>query len=280
MQYARPETYTKPKTQPNQLHRRDMTDPENTKPIKPPVIGLILSGGLGTRMGHSEKGLVAFNGSPLINFALQAVLPLCDSIAISCNAHQENYRKVLRQAIAETDAEHRKVPRLVNQEGLIHDQCAPIAGPVAGIISCLIEIENSKAFSPEALTAGTMVVTSCDMPFLCKDALEELISGASAAPQRAHYYASRLADSQKHHYLPVAFGLGRAIQCARDWREWPESTPRRDFSLRNWLAALSEDSSQGLITEHDYEDRSFTSINSSQQLQDLQNAVGERKSRQ
>ena len=52
------------------------------------VIGLILSGGAGTRLGGVNKGLVEVEGKPLIQWVYDALSPQVDEIYISANDEQ------------------------------------------------------------------------------------------------------------------------------------------------------------------------------------------------
>ncbi len=46
----------------------------------PTVSGVILAGGLARRMGGEDKGLVDFQGQPLINHVIKRLLPQVDQL--------------------------------------------------------------------------------------------------------------------------------------------------------------------------------------------------------
>jgi len=95
------------------------------------MTGIILAGGKSTRMG-SEKGLAVFGGKPLIHYALDVMIPLCDEILISSNS--ESYHNLEYEVIPDE---------------------YPGIGPMGGIYSCLNRSKNE-----------INLVLSCDMPFV------------------------------------------------------------------------------------------------------------------
>lgn len=54
------------------------------------ITGIILSGGLSSRMGR-DKGLVRYKNKPLIEYAIEALKPICNEVLISAN--QQGYKK-------------------------------------------------------------------------------------------------------------------------------------------------------------------------------------------
>ncbi|WP_038215844.1 molybdenum cofactor guanylyltransferase MobA [Xenophilus azovorans] len=55
------------------------------------ITGLVLAGGLGTRMGGADKGLVPWQGRPLAVHALERLRPQVGALAINANRHQSAY---------------------------------------------------------------------------------------------------------------------------------------------------------------------------------------------
>jgi len=51
--------------------------------MKPAVTGIILAGGQGRRMGHTDKGLQPFRGEPLIAHVLARFAPQVDEVLIN-----------------------------------------------------------------------------------------------------------------------------------------------------------------------------------------------------
>lgn len=98
---------------------------------KQKVTGIILAGGQSRRMG-TEKGLVEFRGRRMIDYALEALKPVCSQILISANSDAYDSFGI----------------------PVIHDEI-PGSGPMGGILSCLQKSENELNF-----------VLSCDMPLV------------------------------------------------------------------------------------------------------------------
>ena len=62
-------------------------------------IGLILSGGAGSRLGGVNKGLVNVEGKPLIQWVYDALLPQVDEIYISANENVSDYQKMTEKIL-------------------------------------------------------------------------------------------------------------------------------------------------------------------------------------
>ncbi|MEO6798797.1 MAG: molybdenum cofactor guanylyltransferase MobA [Rhodanobacter sp.] len=99
------------------------------------IAGLILAGGRGTRMGGKDKGLVEFNGKPMIEHVLAALRPQVAEALISANRNEESYRKTGCKVVSDA------------QTGF--------AGPLAGISAGM-----------HAVTRTHLLVLPCDGPFV------------------------------------------------------------------------------------------------------------------
>lgn len=104
-----------------------------------PTNGLILSGGLSTRMGE-DKRLINYHGKNQEQYLFDLLKPYCSEVYISLNQNQT------------TDLPH------------IIDLDLSIKSPIVGILS---------AFDKNAKTAW--LVVACDMPFVNQKAIEYLI---------------------------------------------------------------------------------------------------------
>ena len=89
-----------------------------------------------------EKGLVDFQGKPLISHAILALKPLVDNIIIGANNHLNDYRKF--------------------GYTIIEDEVKNI-GPIGGVLSALRN-SNTKY----------NIILSCDMPFINAELLHYL----------------------------------------------------------------------------------------------------------
>lgn len=104
------------------------------------ITGIILAGGKSRRMGK-EKGLIELNGKQLIQYAIEVLKPICETILISTNSHFYDFLS------------YQKI-----------DDEFPDSGPMGGIYSCL-----------KASKTNQNLVLSCDMPFIISQLLEDLI---------------------------------------------------------------------------------------------------------
>jgi molybdopterin-guanine dinucleotide biosynthesis protein A len=102
--------------------------------------GIILSGGKSLRMGQ-DKGLMAFEGKPMIQHVIDHIEPLCDQILISAN--KEEYNRL--------------------GYPVIKDDIRDI-GPAGGIISCLPHARHEKC-----------IIISCDLPLASTSFIQKLI---------------------------------------------------------------------------------------------------------
>jgi len=99
------------------------------------ITGLILAGGAGRRVGHRDKGLILWQGKPLITHVSECLKPQVGEMLISCNRNIADYEKYATRTVA--------------------DRRGSYQGPLAGL----------EAASPYIGTAF-LVVVSCDMPQL------------------------------------------------------------------------------------------------------------------
>ena len=99
------------------------------------IAGLILAGGRGTRMGGKDKGLVQFNGKPMVQHVLEALRPQVAEVLISANRNEEAYRKTGCRVVS--------------------DALTGFAGPLAGISAGM-----------HAVTRTHLLVLPCDGPFV------------------------------------------------------------------------------------------------------------------
>ena len=106
---------------------------------------IILAGGRGTRAGGADKGLLTFEGRPLIEHIIQSVAPQVDDIIISANRNTEEYRRYSNRVVTDND------------DGYL--------GPLSGILSCLPHCAHEL-----------VLIVACDMPALPDDLAERLLA--------------------------------------------------------------------------------------------------------
>lgn len=112
---------------------------------------LLLAGGRGQRMGGADKGLLDWQGRPLIAWLHELVRPLSDDLIISCNRNAERYAPYA--------------------DSLIEDDDKDFPGPLAGIRAGL-----------KVARHPWLLVLPCDAPRLDQELLLALLSQASEQP--------------------------------------------------------------------------------------------------
>ncbi len=111
------------------------------------ITAIILSGGQGSRVNDKDKGLIQFQGKPMIEHVIEAIKPQVDSIVISANRNIEEYACF-------------NFP-------VINDNTLTFEGPIAGIISAYEHIEDESQL---------ILSASCDSPHLPSDYVKKLYS--------------------------------------------------------------------------------------------------------
>jgi len=109
------------------------------------VSGVILAGGLARRMNHQDKGLIPFNGQPLITYALTAMKPVVDEVMISANRNLEDYRQFAYPVITDNNTD--------------------FDGPLAGILAAMHTAKHP-----------VLLITPCDSPLIKAEHLRRLLS--------------------------------------------------------------------------------------------------------
>lgn len=107
------------------------------------ITGVVLAGGLGRRMGGTDKGLQELNGLPMVNQVIARFAPQVGELLINANQNAARYAKF----------GYRVIP----------DAVAGFAGPLAGLHAAL-----SAASHPLVATVP------CDSPFLPADLVARL----------------------------------------------------------------------------------------------------------
>jgi molybdopterin-guanine dinucleotide biosynthesis protein A len=109
------------------------------------VIGAVLAGGLGRRLGSVSKAAVPLGGRPLISFPIAALGSVCGRVAVVCKPDTE-----LPDAL---DAER-------------WDEPPEPRHPLTGIVHALER------------AGGPVLVCAADMPFVTADACRTLLAAA------------------------------------------------------------------------------------------------------
>ncbi|WP_207865461.1 molybdenum cofactor guanylyltransferase MobA [Pseudomonas sp. 58(2021)] len=120
--------------------------------LLPPCSVLLLAGGRGQRMGGQDKGLVEWQGEPLIAHLQRKVRPMTDDLIISCNRNHERYASFADQ--------------------LVSDDVEDFPGPLAGIRAGLRAARHTH-----------LLVLPCDVPRIDLPLLQEMRETASLHPE-------------------------------------------------------------------------------------------------
>jgi molybdopterin-guanine dinucleotide biosynthesis protein A len=163
---------------------------------------VILAGGRGTRMGGADKGLVEYQGRPLIEWILDAIRPQVDEVLISANRNLETYAGYGCRVVPDT--------------------LPDFPGPLAGVLAAM-----------NSVTAEWLLVVSCDTPHLPDDLLHRLLDAAQAEntalavaadATRLHHTTMLVKTGLKQDLQQYLQSGGRAV---RDWQARHGSTQAR-----------------------------------------------------
>lgn len=110
------------------------------------ITGVVLAGGLARRMGGLDKGLVLYQGKPLLAFALAAIRQVADCVLVNANRNHEKYRRLNAKVIS--------------------DQTGDFAGPLAGVLAAML-----------CCRTEILLVMPCDTPRLTATHLRQLLQG-------------------------------------------------------------------------------------------------------
>ncbi|MFZ4873922.1 gephyrin-like molybdotransferase Glp [Janthinobacterium sp. Mn2066] len=117
---------------------------------KQEITGLILAGGLGTRMGQVDKGMLPLHGQPLVAHVLQRLAPQVGQVALNVNQHAQSYAQFSLPIWPDEHGDYR--------------------GPLAGLQSGL-----------RRATTPYLLVVPCDSPLLPPDLAARLATGLQQA---------------------------------------------------------------------------------------------------
>ncbi len=108
------------------------------------VTGLILAGGMARRMDGQDKGLIEFNGIPMVVHVANGLNLQCDQIIVNANRNLDAYKQHGHQ--------------------VINDEIDDFQGPLAGMYAGLGKIETEW-----------MITAPCDGPFMADDYVSRML---------------------------------------------------------------------------------------------------------
>jgi len=122
------------------------------KSISSFVSAIILSGGQGSRLGYQEKGLLAFDGYPLIQRKINQLAPLSTDIIMVTNQPDLYTAEMSLRGVSTSPIT------------VIQDE-QPYRGPLMGLYCGLKAAQNESCF-----------VTAVDMPFFNEDLFQHMLA--------------------------------------------------------------------------------------------------------
>lgn len=165
------------------------------------ITAIILAGGRGTRMGGADKGLIDFEGRPLVAHVIERIAPQVGGILISANRNLETYAGF--------------------GHPLVRDELSDFQGPLAGIV----------AAGRQAGT-GLICVVPCDTPLLP----EYLVSRLSAAMEREAAEIAIAHDGERSQQLCLLLQRGLLADMA-DYLDRGERRVISWIESHRWTAA-------------------------------------------
>ena len=143
------------------------------------ITAVILAGGRGRRLGGMDKGLLEYEGRPLIEHILMAIQPQVGAIMINANRNQQRYSQYGHPVIS--------------------DEMVDYQGPLAGFAAALAACETDY-----------IITLPCDGPFVPAD----LVARMSKALAEGDAELAVAHDGQR--MQPVYALIPRSIRASLD----------------------------------------------------------------
>ncbi|WOJ96098.1 molybdenum cofactor guanylyltransferase [Congregibacter brevis] len=165
------------------------------------VVGLVLCGGAGRRMGGADKGLIQVDGLSNAERAVRLLNPLCGRCFVSANRNLEFYASI---------------------EGVevISDLRSDYQGPLAGL----------EALAPillEVKSDARLILLPCDLPKLSHEVPKRLLAELGQREDMDIIYAS---TPHGGHYLCAALRISVLAKVS-------QRLDGSDYSVRGWYAS-------------------------------------------
>ena len=132
------------------------------------ITGLILAGGMGSRMGGVDKGLQQIDGLPMAARVLSRLQPQVGNVLINANRHKDDYARLGAPVISD----------------LIEGYAGPLAGLHTGLSHCDTEF---------------LVSAPCDSPWLPTDLVVRLADALDAHQADAAVAVTGEGSQQQRH---------------------------------------------------------------------------------
>ncbi|MGH8184524.1 MAG: molybdenum cofactor guanylyltransferase [Rhodanobacteraceae bacterium] len=201
------------------------------------VLGVVLAGGAGTRVGGADKGLLPLCGRPLVEHVLDRLLPQCDRLLIVANRNLDDYT--------------RYAP-------VIHDENDGHAGPLAGLVAAFDFLDANRQALPSWLLTASV---DCPDP---PGNLGMLLRAALAADA-----GKRCACARRSGEPQPLFAIYRIGDDACAWGASAQAALREHGSPRRWHTALGV-----VAVDFDDTDTAFHNLNTPDDFRAYERAHG------
>lgn len=171
------------------------------------IIGLLLAGGKGTRMGGLDKGLVPWRGKTMAEWVLHALKTVAPVILLSANRSLAAYERLAPGRVLQDPPE-------------LKDQ-----GPLAGVLAGLKAAESQGA--------EAVLVCPCDTPGITPDTLSALVSAWHIQPDRP----AIAENNGRLHPLHGVYPVSLIVELDR----WLASGNRRVMGFAESVGAVAVD---------------------------------------
>lgn len=201
------------------------------------IVGAVLAGGTGTRVGGADKGLLPLLGRPLVEHALDALRPQCDSVLLVAN---------------------RNLDRYADLAPAIHDAGSDHAGPLAGLVAAFgfLAANEHARFS-------WLATLPVDCPEPPVDFIARLRAVTGGAAQAGCAYAR---TSGKPQPLFAAYRIGSE---PGDWLASAQNALERHGSVVRWHTELG-----AVAVEFDADAAAFHNLNTLDDFAEYERAHG------
>jgi len=140
------------------------------------IAAVVLAGGQGLRMGNLDKGLVCFDGEPMISWTLKCLDPSIEKILINCNRNFDLYQDYGYE--------------------LVQDELDDFQGPLAGIYAAMAKLDTKYTH---------LLVLPCDTPLIDQKLLERLVSAVSGDRLAIHVLQTNEQPQFLHAVIPMIY---------------------------------------------------------------------------
>ena len=170
------------------------------------VLGVVLAGGAGTRVGGADKGLLPLCERPLVEHVIERLRPQCDRVLIVANRSVDDY---------------------THYAPAIHDETEGHAGPLAGLVAAFGFLLANRHALPRWLL--TVPVDCPDPP---RDLALRLHTALALDATACCAFARRAGQAQ-----PL-FAMYRVDDDPAEWRTSAYAALHEHGSPWRWHAAL------------------------------------------